>query len=109
MPRHQLTGKVVSNKMNKTVVVEVEIIKQHPKYKRRYKFHTRYKAHDEKGEYKPGDEVIIEEFRPISKEKRWQVVKKIGERKDKGIDETFEEAMAPLRETGEIKEENKNE
>ena len=77
MPKRQLTGTVISNKMQKTVVVEVENVKQHPRYKRRYKVHKRYKAHDEKGEYKVGDKVIIEESQPISKEKRWRVIKKI--------------------------------
>ena len=77
MPKKQLKGIVVSDKMQKTVVVEVERIKVHPKYKRRYKVHKRYKAHDEKGEYKIGDQVIIEECRPISKEKCWRVIKKI--------------------------------
>ena len=77
MPKRQLTGTVISNKMQKTVVVEVENVKQHPRYKRRYKVHKKYKAHDEKGEYKVGDKVTIEESRPISKEKRWQVIKRI--------------------------------
>jgi len=77
MPKKRLTGKVVSNKMQKTVVVEVERIKEHQKYKRRFKVQKKYKAHDEKGEYKMGERVIIEECRPISKEKRWRVVKKI--------------------------------
>jgi len=77
MTKRQLTGIVVSNKMAKTVVVKVERIKKHPKYKRRYKVHKKYKAHDEKNEYKIGDKVIIKECRPISKEKRWRVIKKI--------------------------------
>ena len=77
MPKKRLTGKVVSNKMQKTVVVEGERIKEHQKYKRRFKVHKKYKAHDEKGEYKVGERVIIEECRPISKEKRWRAVKKI--------------------------------
>ena len=76
MPKRQLTGIIVSNKMQKTVVVEVERLKEHPKYKKRYKVRKKYKAHDEKGEYKVGDRVIIEECRPISKEKRWRVIKK---------------------------------
>ena len=74
MPKRQLQGTVVSNKMQKTVVVEVERIKEHPKYKRRYKVQKKYKAHDERGEYHIGDRVIIEECRPISKEKRWRIV-----------------------------------
>ena len=77
MPKRQLKGIVTSDKMSKTVVVRVERIKEHPKYKRRYRFHKQYKAHDEKGEYKEGEKVIIEECRPISKDKRWKVVKKI--------------------------------
>lgn len=75
--KKQLTGKVVSNKMQKTVVVEVERIKEHPKYKKRYKVHKKYKAHQEEKEYKVGDRVIIEESRPISKNKRWRVIKKL--------------------------------
>jgi small subunit ribosomal protein S17 len=77
MPKKKLAGKVVSDKMQKTVVVEVERLKEHAKYKRRYKIHKKYKAHDEKGEYKIGDRVIIEECRPISKEKRWRVIRKV--------------------------------
>ena len=77
MPKKRLKGVVVSDKMQKTVVVEVEHIKAHPKYKRRYKVHKRYKAHDEKEECKVGDLVIIEECRPLSKEKRWKVIKKL--------------------------------
>lgn len=76
MPKKQLTGAVISDKMQKTVVVEVERLKEHPKYKRRYKVRKRYKAHDEKGEYHLGDKVVIEECRPISKEKRWRVIGK---------------------------------
>jgi small subunit ribosomal protein S17 len=79
MPKKRLIGKVVSNKMKKTVVVEVIRLKEHPKYKRRFKVRKKYKAHDEKEEYKVGDLVIIEECRPISKEKRWRVIKKIKE------------------------------
>lgn len=76
MPKRQLRGIIISNKMPKTVVVKVERIKEHPKYKKRYKVHKTYKAHDEKGEYKVGDKVIIGECRPISKEKRWRVIGK---------------------------------
>ncbi len=73
---NKLQGKVVSDKMEKTVVVEVERVKEHPRYKKRYKIHKKYKAHDEKGEYKEGDVVIIEETRPISKDKKWRVIGK---------------------------------
>lgn len=77
MPKKQLTGTIVSDKMQKTVIVKVERIKEHPKYKRKYKTHKKYKAHAESGEYKTGDKVIIEECRPISKDKKWRVIKKI--------------------------------
>ena len=76
MAKRQLQGTIISNKMQKTVVVKVERIKKHPKYKRRYKIHKKYKAHDESGEYKTGDKVIIEECKPMSKDKRWRVVGK---------------------------------
>jgi len=76
MPKKQLTGTIISNKMQKTIVVQVERIKEHPKYKRRYKFHKKYKAHLEDGEYQVGERVVIEECRPMSKEKRWKVIKK---------------------------------
>ena len=77
MPKKQLKGIVVSDKMQKTVVVKVERIKEHPKYKRRYKIHKKYKAHDENKDYHVGDNVVIEETIPISKDKRWRVIKKI--------------------------------
>lgn len=63
--------------MQKTVVIQVERIKEHPKYKRRYKVHKKYKAHAETGEYQIGDKVTIEECRPISKGKKWRIVKKL--------------------------------
>lgn len=77
MSKKKLTGIVTSDKMTKTVVVKVESIKEHPKYKRRYKVHKKYKAHDEKGQFHIGDKVIIEETRPMSKEKSWVVIGKI--------------------------------
>ena len=77
MPKRQLTATVVSDKMEKTIVVEVARIKQHPKYLRRYKVHKKYKVHDEANEYKEGDRVMIEETLPISKDKKWKVVQKL--------------------------------
>lgn len=77
MPKRQLKGIIISDKMQKTVVVRVEKVKQHPKYKRRYKTHKNYKAHYDGGEYKIGDKVMIEETTPISKDKKWKLVKKI--------------------------------
>jgi len=75
--KKQLTGTVISNKMLKTIVVKVERLKENPKYKKKYRFHKKYKAHAETGEYQPGDKVLIEECRPMSKEKRWRVIKKL--------------------------------
>jgi small subunit ribosomal protein S17 len=76
MPKRQLTGTIISDKMQKTVVVKVERIKKHPKYKKRYRSSKKYKAQREGGEYKIGDKVVIEECRPLSKEKKWKVIKK---------------------------------
>ena len=64
--KHQLTGKVVSDKMQKTVVVMTESLKEHPKYHKRYRVSKKYKAHDENNECKIGDVVLIEECRPLS-------------------------------------------
>ncbi len=72
-----LIGKVVSDKMQKTVVVEVRRQKVYPKYKARFWVSKKYKAHDEKKEYKTGDQVVIEECRPLSKDKTWRVVGRI--------------------------------
>ena len=77
MPKKQLTGKVISDKMQKTIVVRVESVKKHTRYKQRYRAHKNYKAHDAKGEYSVGDKVIIEECRPLSGKKRWMAIKKI--------------------------------
>ncbi len=66
-------GYVVSDKMDKTVVVAVETTKRHPLYKKTFKRVVRYKAHDETNECKLGDKVRIIETRPLSREKRWRV------------------------------------
>jgi len=68
------TGQVVSDKNDKTVIVEVVDIKTHPVYSKKYRKTTRYKAHDEKNEHKIGDRVTIVQCRPISKEKSWKVI-----------------------------------
>lgn len=70
-------GIVVSDKMDKTVVVKVERIKVHPKYKKRYTVFKKYKAHDEKNEFKAGDRVVIAETRPLSRDKRWIAIDKL--------------------------------
>lgn len=75
--KRKLKGVVVSDKMNKTRVIEVTRLKRHPRYAKYYKVSKRFKAHDEKNEYKLGDKVIIEETRPMSREKRWRITDKI--------------------------------
>ena len=77
MAKKRLTGIVISDKMQKTVVVQVERIQVHPKYKRRYKMHKNYKAHDEQSGFHVGDTVVIEETKPMSKDKNWKVVEKV--------------------------------
>jgi len=72
--RQQKIGRVTSDKMQKTIVVAVESLKQHRVYKRTYKYTTKFKAHDEKNDARIGDIVRIEETRPLSKEKRWRLV-----------------------------------
>ena len=67
-------GSVVSDKMDKTVVVAVETKKVHPLYKKAIKFTKKYKAHDEDNTCKIGDKVKIMETHPLSKEKGWRVV-----------------------------------
>ncbi len=76
MSKKQLKGILVSDKMQKTAVVKVERIKEHPKYKKRYRIFKKYKAHNPENEFKIGDKVIIEECRPLSKEKKWKIIKK---------------------------------
>lgn len=71
-----MVGTVVTDTMQKTVVVRVDRTVMHPKYAKRYTRSTRFKAHDEQNTYKKGDVVIIEESRPYSRDKRWRVVGK---------------------------------
>jgi small subunit ribosomal protein S17 len=68
------TGKVISNKMDKTIVVAVTRLYQHSKYKKTVKRVTKFKAHDDKNTCQIGDMVKIIETRPLSKEKRWIVI-----------------------------------
>ncbi|MFA7549282.1 MAG: 30S ribosomal protein S17 [Sedimentibacter sp.] len=67
-------GKVVSDKMDKTIVVATERLVEHPLYKKRIKMTKKYKAHDEENQCKTGDTVKIMETRPLSKEKCWRLV-----------------------------------
>ncbi len=70
-----MKGFVVSDKMDKTVTVKVDMTKTHPKYLKRYKVSKKYKAHDAGNEFKVGDQVLLVEARPMSKEKRWEAKK----------------------------------
>jgi len=72
--RKQLVGRVTSNKMDKTVVVEVERTARHPLYGKVLRRVKKYKAHDEGNECQIGDLILMIESRPLSREKRWRVV-----------------------------------
>ena len=74
MPKKVYTGKVISDKMDKTVVVAVERLTRHPLYKKPIKKIAKFKAHDEENKCKAGDKVSIVESRPLSKDKRWRVL-----------------------------------
>lgn len=78
-PRTQKVGRVVSDKMEKTVVVSVDYVRRHPLYHKRITRTSKFFAHDENNLCKPGDIVRIEETRPLSKRKRW-IVREIIER-----------------------------
>lgn len=73
-----LRGHVVSNKLNKTVIVSVETAKKHNRYDKRYLSHKKYKAHcDDNTQLKENDLVVIQECRPMSRDKRFKVIKVI--------------------------------
>lgn len=72
--RKKFSGIVVSDKMDKTIIVRIDRVKIHPKYKKRYSVSKRYKVHDEKNKFKVDDKVIFIECRPLSKDKRWRVI-----------------------------------
>jgi len=75
--RRKLIGRIRSDKMDKTVIVEVVRFKREGIYKKYVRVRKRYKAHDEKNEFKTGDRVEIVESRPLSREKRWAVARLI--------------------------------
>jgi small subunit ribosomal protein S17 len=74
MPKKEITGKVVSNKMDKTVVVAVESSKAHVRYEKKRQVTRKFKAHDERNSCQIGDIVRIRECRPLSRDKRWLVI-----------------------------------
>jgi len=75
--KKKLEGQVVSDKMDKTITVLVKRIVAHLIYNKKYTISKKYKAHDEKNEYKINDKVVIQESKPFSKDKKWQVISKI--------------------------------
>jgi small subunit ribosomal protein S17 len=75
--RKTKTGRVVSDKMDKTIVVSVERLARHPLYKRVIRLTTKFKAHDEQNDAHVGDTVLIEESRPLSATKRWKLIQVI--------------------------------
>jgi small subunit ribosomal protein S17 len=81
MPKRTLNGVVVSDKQDKTIIVKVERRYTHPMLKKTVRSSKKYYAHDEKNEFSVGDLVKIEERRPLSKLKRWEVIE--GEKKKK--------------------------
>lgn len=72
--KKKFDGVVLSDKMNKTIVVKVDSTKTHPKYQKRYTSSKKYKVHDEKESFHIGDKVSFIECRPLSKDKRWRVI-----------------------------------
>ncbi|MBN1365239.1 MAG: 30S ribosomal protein S17 [Syntrophaceae bacterium] len=72
--KRTIKGVVISNKMDKTIVVRAERLVKHPVFHKYVRKHLKYKAHDEKNQSKKGDKVLIIESRPLSREKRWRML-----------------------------------
>ena len=104
--RTSLQGVVVSDKMNKTIVVEVETHKRHPKYAKRIKYSNKYYAHDERNEAKVGDIVTIMGCRPLSATKRFRLVS-IDKKHQESIKEVLEAEKLMEEQAEEIKAEEK--
>jgi small subunit ribosomal protein S17 len=107
--RRTKQGRVVSNKMQKTVVVAVESMRQHRLYGRNVRRTTKFKAHDEENQCQIGDVVIIAESRPISKEKRWVVREIVKETIGPGLELLAEEPAVVEATTGESAEDEEDE
>ena len=73
----RFSGTVVSDKMDKTIVVKVDRVKRHPKYHKSFALSRKYKVHDEKNQFKENDRVSFVECRPLSKDKRWRALYKV--------------------------------
>ncbi|HPW34308.1 MAG TPA: 30S ribosomal protein S17 [Candidatus Paceibacterota bacterium] len=83
--KRQLSGMVVSDKMDKTRVVEISRLKKNTRYEKYFKVSKRFKAHDENNQYHIGDKVVIRECKPMSKDKRWEIVELIAKAKIKEL------------------------
>lgn len=83
--KRRLKGIVVSDKMDKTIVVKIDVLKKHPRYHKYFTISKNFKAHDEENKCKIGDRVMIEECRPLSKEKRWIVKEPVDNKKQENI------------------------
>jgi small subunit ribosomal protein S17 len=90
--RRTKVGRVISDRMDKTVVVSVERLRRHPIYKRVVRLSSKFKAHDEASAAHVGDTVRIEESRPLSREKRWRVVEVLARGTGEELVEAVEEA-----------------
>jgi small subunit ribosomal protein S17 len=99
MPKRVLTGTVVSDKADKTVVVRVERRVKHPLYGKIIRLSKKYHAHDESNVYRLGEQVRIEERAPISKLKSWEVIDRIGAAKAATVEIVETEALAPASES----------
>jgi small subunit ribosomal protein S17 len=105
MPKRVLTGTVVSDKADKTVVVRVERRVKHPLYGKIIKLSKKYHAHDEGNAFKAGEQVRIQECAPISKLKTWEVLDRIGVAKAAVVEIDEPEALAPQSEPSKPAEE----
>jgi small subunit ribosomal protein S17 len=105
MPKRVLTGTVVSDKSDKTVVVRVERRVKHPLYGKIIKLSKKYHAHDEANAFKSGEQVRIQECAPISKLKTWEVLDRIGVAKAAAVEIDEPEALAPQSEPSKPAEE----
>jgi small subunit ribosomal protein S17 len=114
--RKTKTGRVVSDKMDKTIVVSVERLARHPLYKRVIRLTTKFKAHDEANEAHVGDTVLIEESRPLSATKRWRLVRVVARAGDHGLasdlvgeEEAVSEALHASAHPGRVRSEQADE
>ena len=100
--RKQKVGRVVSDKMDKTVVVAVDYLRPHPLYRKTVRKTSKFYAHDENNECKVGDTVRIEETRPLSRQKRWRVLEIVNKSRGESLEVLRDDVVnAPATETEE--------